>query len=413
MTTTERLTIVSSDCHAGAASMIDYREFLDPEFRSDYDEYCAAIDAYEAATPSGLSAGGATSTGLAGLWDAAIRTRCLDDDGVAAEVIFAQGSIPFGVYPAVGGGRKLDFTATPAQIAAGCRAYNRWLADLCEHDSRRHLGIARVPLPDIHAAVEEVEFAAKLGLRGGVHMPPLTTPDMPFLNDPAYEPFWAVCEAHRMTLNMHGGANVDYGRGPENFLLTLAEVDWLSHRGLSHMILSGVFERHPGLHLAMTEQRTHWVHQLIEELDSVYGHASRFGMNGSLPRKPSEYFLENCFIGASFLSRPECDARGELGSHCFMWGSDYPHNEGTWPYTDQALRHTIGSADVPLDEMKALLAGNAARCYHLDLDELLPVAEKIGPSEADLRVPVEVLPGEGPGEAPIRSWAFRRHGPWH
>ena len=44
---------------------------------------------------SGLTGGGATSTGEDGLWDHAIRTTCLDGDGVAAEVIFAQGSVPF------------------------------------------------------------------------------------------------------------------------------------------------------------------------------------------------------------------------------------------------------------------------------------------------------------------------------
>jgi predicted TIM-barrel fold metal-dependent hydrolase len=409
----ERLTIVSADCHAGSADMADYRAYMDPPFRADYDAYCAAIDAYEARTPSGLTKGGATSTGEAGLWDIAIRTRCLDEDGVAAEVIFAQGSIPFGPYPAVGGGRKLDFEASAQQTAAGCRAYNRWLAERCAQDPARHLGIARVPLPDVEAAVEEVELAAKLGLRGGVHLPPITSEHaMPFFNDPIYEPFWAACEANRMVLNMHGGANLHYGNGPENFLLTLAEVDWLSHRGLAHLILSGVFERHPNLHLAMTEQRTHWVHQLLADLDSAHEFARKFGMPGPQPRKPSDYFMSNCFIGASFLSKPECDARGEVGTQCFMWGSDYPHNEGTWPHTDAALRYAFGG-DVPSADLRAMLAGNAARCYYLDLGELRPIAERIGPTEAELRAPIEVLPGEAEGEKPVRSWAFRRHGAWH
>ena len=409
----QRLTIISADCHAGPRLMSDYRPFIEQRFLADFDDYCARIDRYEAEIGSGLEGGGAPSYGQTGLWDCAARTHSLDGDGVAAEVIFAQGSVAFHPYPAVGGGQKLDFTATPEQVAAGCRAYNRWLAELCAHDPKRHLGIARVPLPDVEAAVAEVEWAAANGLRGGVHLPPVTSAEaMPYFNDPIYEPFWAACAANDMVLNMHGGANLSYGPGPENFALTLAEVDWLSHRGLSHLIFSGVFERYPKLHLAMTEQRNHWVHQLLDDFDSVYVHTGKFGANARLPRKPSEYFSTNCFIGASFLSRPECAKRGEIGAATFMWGSDYPHSEGTWPYTNQALRYAFG-CDVPSGELTAMLGGNAARCYHLDLDELAPIAARIGPTEAELRVPIEVLPGESQGDEPVRSWAFRRHGAWH
>ena len=60
-----------------------------------------------------------------------------------------------------------------------------------------------------------------------------------------------------------------------------------------------------------------------------------------------------------------------------------------------------------------MLAGNAARCYSIDLEALRPIGERIGPTEADLRVPIDVLPGERPGEPAVRSWAFRRHGAWH
>jgi predicted TIM-barrel fold metal-dependent hydrolase len=409
----ERLTIVSADCHAGVERMADYRRYVDPRFRAGFDDYCAAIDAFNVQQGAGLTAGGATSAGQQGLWDIAARTRCLDADGVAAEVIFAQGSAPFGMHPPVGGGVRLQFTATAEQDAAGCRAYNRWLADLCANDPVRHLGIARVPLADIGAAVAEVEFAARSGLRGGVHLPPLSAnPTMPFLNDPAYEPFWAACSANQMALNMHGGAGVTYPDAFGSREINLAETDWLSHRGLSHLIFGGVFERHRTLHLAITEQRAHWVHQVLEDFDSIWEFSRRFNSGPQLRRKPSEYFRSNCFIGASFLSPLECKRRGEIGAECFMWGSDYPHNEGAWPYTATALRYTFGQ-DVPLADLKAMLGGNAARCYYVDLAALRPVADKIGPTELDLRVPVERLPGETPGEAPVRSWAFRRHGAWH
>jgi predicted TIM-barrel fold metal-dependent hydrolase len=411
----EALTIISADCHAGAEHMVGYRTHLDPAYRNDFEDYCSAIQAFDSAYGEGFTAGGATSAGEEGLWDAEVRTHCLDADGVAAEVIHAQGSVPFGQYPAVGGGRRLNYTATAAQLAAGCRAYNRWLAELCAHDTRRHLGIARVPLPDVGAAVKEVEYAASLGLRGGIALPPLSSQTaIPFFNDPIYEPLWSACEAHGMVLNMHGGSGLAYNEGPGSSQINLAEVDWFSHRGLSHLIFGGVFERHANLHLAITEQRTHWLQPLLKEFDSIHEFTNRhrFGNGGGLPKKPSEYFLSNCFIGASFMSRLECEARGEIGAACFMWGSDYPHNEGAWPYTGEALRYTFGDG-VPTGEVAAMLGGNAMRCYYLDATELHFVAKRIGPTLAEMNVPIEVLPGEAPGDAPNRSWAFRRNGPWH
>jgi predicted TIM-barrel fold metal-dependent hydrolase len=410
----ERLIVVSADCHAGPDTMADYRGYLDPKYRADFDDYIAQVDAYEANYQDGRTHGGAAAReGDEGLWDFAERTRYLDADGISAELIYIQGGIPFGPYPAISGrDRMMDYTATPAQVAVGCRAYNRWLADLCSTNPVRHIGIARIPVPDIPAAVAEVEFAAKAGLKGGVLLPPLSTPDIPYYNESLYEPLWAECEANGMTLNLHGGANVYYGGGVERLALKLVEGDWFCHRGITHLIFSGVFERHPKLHLAATEQRTHWAAPLLKECDSIYDWAGNAVLRKVLPKRPSEYFKTNCFIGASFMSRLECAARGDVGADKLMWGSDYPHQEGTWPYTDISLRWTFG-CDVSSSDLRAMLGENAARCYNLDLKPLRAIADRIGPRESALRVPVEKLPTHDPSGGYLPSWAFREAGPWH
>jgi predicted TIM-barrel fold metal-dependent hydrolase len=213
-----------------------------------------------------------------------------------------------------------------------------------------------------------------------------------------------------MTLNIHGSANLNYGKGPERLSLVLAETDWFGRRGLAHLIFSGVFERHPGLHLAITEQRTHWLQPTLSEYDSIYGFWGNAELRRHLPRLPSEYFASNCFVGASFMSRLECEARGDLGSSTFMWGSDYPHEEGAWPHTTTSLRWTFG-CDVKSDELRRMLGLNAARCYGLDVRELQRVADRVGPTEAELRNPVAAVPE--PSGVRMKSWAFRAEGPWH
>ena len=58
-----------------------------------------------------------------------VRSPQLEADGVVAEVVFPQGSVPFARYPAVGGDAAVDWVATPEQRDAGPGIYNRWLAD--------------------------------------------------------------------------------------------------------------------------------------------------------------------------------------------------------------------------------------------------------------------------------------------
>ena len=66
-----------------------------------------------------------------------------------------------------------------------------------------------------------------------------------------------------------------------------------------------------------------------------------------------------------------------------MWGSDYPHLEGTWPNTMKALTETFG--DYPEQEIRDILGLNAARIYGFDVEALRPVAAEIGPTIAEIR----------------------------
>lgn len=415
MTDDPRLLLISADCHAGPQNMADYRPYMDPAHRLAFDDYLALVRAFDGRNASERAHGGAPSRpGEDGLWNIATRQRELDADGIAAEIIYAQGSIPFGDYPAVSATNteKVQFNPDAAETAAGARAYNRWLADFCSADLKRHLGIARLPIMDVAACVEEVRWAKEAGLGGGVFLPPLINEDFPKYNDPIYEPLWAACAETGMTLNLHGGANLLYGHGPEANALRLCEVDWFSRRALWYLIFAGVFERHPKLHLALAEQRTHWAGPLLREMDSIYLWNGNRHLHKTLPQKPRDYFRRNCFLGASFMSRLEVEVRDEPGVDKIMWGSDYPHQEGTWPWTNKALQWVFGGSNASNAEIRAMVGENAARCYHVDLDAARKQAERIGPTESFVRRPIDV--GELPlFEDQMNSWAFRQVGPWH
>ena len=93
---------------------------------------------------------------------------------------------------------------------------------------------------------------------------------------------------------------------------------------------------------------------------------------------PSAYWARQCSVGASFMSRAECDMRHAIGVPTILWGSDFPHDEGTWPDTAEALHATFSG--VPADELRAMLGGNAIRVYGLDPAVIEAHAARVGPA---------------------------------
>ncbi len=73
-----------------------------------------------------------------------------------------------------------------------------------------------------------------------------------------------------------------------------------------------------------------------------------------------------------------------------MWGSDYPHDEGTHPYTREHLRARFGHLD-PV-EIKKLLSENVAKLYDFDLDALRPLADQFGPTVGEIATPIDDVP---------------------
>jgi hypothetical protein len=62
---------------------------------------------------------------------------------------------------------------------------------------------------------------------------------------------------------------------------------------------------------------------------------------------------------------------------------------------------------VPEEELRAMLAGNAAELYDFDLDALAPLAEKFGPTVEELAQPLTELPPDA-NEALLRVASGRR-----
>ena len=84
--------------------------------------------------------------------------------------------------------------------------------------------------------------------------------------------------------------------------------------------------------------------------------------------------------------------RREIGIDRFLFATDYPHPEGTWPDTSAWLRATFRG--VPEDELRLMLGENALACLELDPAPFREATRRIGPSLAEVTEPVaDVDPG--------------------
>ena len=390
----ERYLVISSDCHAGLPPE-RYREFLDPRYREAFDAALPIqleetrkaakkflVDEVNAEWRHGQE------QALTGAWDHEQRVRVMDDDGIAGEVIFPDGITEMNTPP-FGAGLSLPTEGIVPELQwAGARAHNRWLAELCQMAPERRAGVALVPVCwDPDEAVKEVAWAKAQGLRG--ILIPSRWGKCDAYHHPKYEPVWSACEELGMVVHLHSGAAPmeDYGDHQGMMGIYVTEVIWWSVRPLWFLIWGGVFERHPRLKLAITESTAIWVPETLALMDQRYSETHFSAKLGDyrrhLTQKPSEYFHRNVFVGASCMARREVGLRHEIGLQNILWGSDYPHPEGTWPATRRHLVETFRG--VPEDELGLMLGGNAARVYGFDPEKLAPLVARIGPEKAAFR----------------------------
>ena len=247
-------------------------------------------------------------------------------------------------------------------------------------------------------AVAEIRWAkANLAVFGGALLPAVApNSHLRPLWDPHYEPLWDVCEELDVPLSIHSGSGLpDYGELDPARAIMLIELSWFAHRPLWHLIFGGVLERHPRLRLTMTEQGTGWVPRGLQTLDWFYrrmtttdsAEANFFGaVVAQLSMTPSEYFRRQFWVGASFLRPSEAPLVGEIGVDRIMWGDDYPHSEGSYPHSTEALRAAF--AGYRPEDVRAMVGENAARFYGFDLAGLRPIGDRIGPPVDDVARPL-------------------------
>ena len=294
-----------------------------------------------------------------GGYDPVEHVRDMKLDGVSAEVL----------YPSQG---LFLFKVRDSQLLSAIfRAYNNWLAEFCATSPHRLKGIAMVNVDDVKDGVRELERTAQMGLVGA--MITEYPPEERRYDSPEYERLWAAAQDLNIPLSLHTatrreGRSRGAGATPLRIASNRANKVFLPSTSLCDMIFSGVFERYPGLKVAIVEFELAWAAHLLGTMDYTYAErheeaSHRF--KGAL--KPSDFFHSNVYL--SFQEdQIGIRLRDVIGVDSLMWGADYPHSESTFPRSRETLDRILDG--VPRDERARIVGGNVARLYNFDLERI-------------------------------------------
>jgi len=87
------------------------------------------------------------------------------------------------------------------------------------------------------------------------------------------------------------------------------------------------------------------------------------------------------------MTHYEVAHRDEIGAANMMFGTDFPHSEGTFGKTVRYLNFVLSGTDITEAEVRALVGENAARCYDLDMAHLQSLADVVGPTIEEIMTP--------------------------
>jgi predicted TIM-barrel fold metal-dependent hydrolase len=180
-------------------------------------------------------------------------------------------------------------------------------------------------------------------------------------NDPAYEPVWSAAEALRMPLTFHAGTGRSqtpaHGAGGAviNYVVTVGA----PMETVAYLCGAGILERHPNLRVVMVECGSGWLAWAMHAMDDAYREHHEW-VRPKLKLLPSEYFRRQGAV--TFQYDPVGLANIPFtGERCLMWGSDYPHPEGTWPNSRKILDRQMAGVDEAT--IRKVVRDNAAELY--------------------------------------------------
>jgi predicted TIM-barrel fold metal-dependent hydrolase len=259
--------------------------------------------------------------------DVRLRLKDLDEEGIWGEVMYQS----IGLWSAL--------IEDPELIREAAHAENEWLvSEIQSVAPDRLVPAALMPLLRPEDAVAELQHAAEIGLHL-VSLPTGHPPGAKDWHDDSWEPLWAAAEEAGMVVAFHigtdGGDQASNFRGPGGAVLNYVQTTYGGQYAAMKLVASGALDRHPGLKILISEGGATWVPFIGDRMNEGYRQHGMF-VRPQLSRPPKEILYRQVY--ASFQHDESAPAAlWAMGYQNVMFGSDYPHLEGTYGHTQKTL----------------------------------------------------------------------------
>jgi len=246
------------------------------------------------------------------------------------------------IFPTMAVILEVRLSHKPDLLNALFHSLNQWVAEEYGFGNGRQFPVGALSLIDPEAALAELEFLIAAGCNAIQVLPsPIRTPlGTRSLADPVYDRFWARCVEAKVLVCSHVGDS-GYDELYRDWAGTLvndaseaqpfqkgAMKETFDNMGrpaadfLCTMVCSGVFDKHPGLRVAIIESGSAWVKPMLQRLARAYRKVPQ-----DFARDPVQTVREHVWI-MPFYEDSAKELGELLGIDKVIFGSDWPHPEG-------------------------------------------------------------------------------------
>ena len=268
-----------------------------------------------------------------GSGDTRLRLQDLDQEGIWGEVVYPS----LGMWANIIKDREL--------VAEGSKALNDWaMQEIQLVAPDRLIATAMLPLLDVQDAVAETYRAKDNGFYA-VYLPTVPPPSQPLYNAGYWEPLWAAIEETGLVLTIHIGTDGETTvfRGPGGAVMNYVETTYGGQRATTQLISGGALDRHPGLKVLIAEGGAAWAPFLGDRMNEGYRQHGMF-VRPTLSLPPKDYIYRQVYVSFQH-DVTAVPALTGMGYQNVMWGSDYPHLEGTYGHTQKTLHELFDGVD--------------------------------------------------------------------
>jgi len=284
----------------------------EPGLASGGQDAPGRVDVHAHYVPAGLQASLPAAPIFRGFaaWQPQAAVEMMDRQGIATAILSMV--LWTGMFAAPGN------AAAARQVA---RSANDTAAEAIRSYPGRFGGFARLPLPDVDAALAEIDYALGTLRLDGVVL--LTNHDGVYLGDSQLDPVFDELNRRQAVVFLHPALPPGAERTSLGYAPSLIEFVFDTTRAVTHLVLSGTLDRCPGLR-PIVPHAGGTIPFLVDRISLL---AARF-VPGTATRAPAgvEAYLRRLYYELAISTNPHAVASllQLVGPERLLYGSDWP-----------------------------------------------------------------------------------------